>query len=727
MEKINFSCSLRRVLRRAAAAVTAFAAAVVMLPSAGLHTDAYTLYEGDFEYAINASSGKVEATIVRYVPQTVDPITGNPKTPSDAVPIPQTIGGYTVTAIAPSAFVGATTIKTVTMPATVTSIGQSCFQNCSSLQTVSLPQGLTEISDYTFKGCTALKTVNVPATVKKIGYDAFRDCITLDTAPLNAGLESIGSYAFKGCTALKTVKMPDSVTVIGTGCFEECIALQDLTLSKGLTNIEDFSFYNCRSLKSVIIPEGVTRIGRFAFSGCVSTDGITGLTSIELPKTVTTIAASAFEGCRVLSLAILPNSVTSIADSAFNNTHAEIYGYAGSYAQIFANRMGLGFHSYGAVYNVTFSVDTYAATVNNVSIVSKSGLIIPPSTVIDGEQLVIRVSPPEGYELIIMTVNGEEFPNGGTYTVNGHDVEIFASFRREQAPVTTQEPPATSTTTSLPQVTTVTATQSQTTTTFNDDPEDEDNGDDEDNDDDDSVNDETTIDVTVESNLEDVSGVKVRMRTDWHYFIDSGVIRVMNTQDSFNAASAAAESLGSEKYLFYSFDITPYDLSGNENTGLMARGEATFQIPVPNRLLPYTDNIRVYHIVDGRPEPVASSIIEDVSGTKRVQFTVYSFSPYMFFVETDEIVPIISDDEEGDDSSSGNGAVIADDDSGSGSGGGSVVEERPTPPVPQNYDYSGNANPHTGIYIAAGIPVITLICVFAIKKQKRKRAKTSTD
>lgn len=36
-----------------------------------------------------------------------------------------------------------------------------------------------------------------------------------------------------------------------------------------VTGIGDEAFYNCTGLKSVTIPESVTSIGSFAFSGCI--------------------------------------------------------------------------------------------------------------------------------------------------------------------------------------------------------------------------------------------------------------------------------------------------------------------------------------------------------------------------------------------------------------------------------------------------------------------------
>ena len=71
-------------------------------------------------------------------------------------------------------------------------------------------------------------------------------------------------------------------------------------------------YSGCTGLTSVIIPNSVTSIGSGAFYGC------TGLTSITIPESVTSIGSSVFNGCTALTSVIIPNSVTSIGSSAFN-------------------------------------------------------------------------------------------------------------------------------------------------------------------------------------------------------------------------------------------------------------------------------------------------------------------------------------------------------------------------------------------------------------------------
>ena len=71
------------------------------------------------------------------------------------------------------------------------------------------------------------------------------------------------------------------------------------------------AFAGCSGLTSVTISNSVTSIGGAAFYGC------SGLTSVTIPNSVTSIGAVAFYKCSGLTSVTIPNSVTSIDESAF--------------------------------------------------------------------------------------------------------------------------------------------------------------------------------------------------------------------------------------------------------------------------------------------------------------------------------------------------------------------------------------------------------------------------
>ena len=68
-----------------------------------------------------------------------------------------------------------------------------------------------------------------------------------------------------------------------------CTGLTSVTIPDSVTSIGDEAFYNCTRLTSVTIPDSVTSIGNYAFYCC------TGLTSVTIPNSVTSIGDNAFD------------------------------------------------------------------------------------------------------------------------------------------------------------------------------------------------------------------------------------------------------------------------------------------------------------------------------------------------------------------------------------------------------------------------------------------------
>ena len=93
--------------------------------------------------------------------------------------------------------------------------------------------------------------------------------------------------------------------------FSNCSGLTSLTIPNSVTSIESGTFSWCSGLTSVTIPNSVTYIGSQAFLGC------SGLTSVTIPNSVTSIVSETFFGCYSLTSLSIPNSVTTIENSAF--------------------------------------------------------------------------------------------------------------------------------------------------------------------------------------------------------------------------------------------------------------------------------------------------------------------------------------------------------------------------------------------------------------------------
>ena len=87
--------------------------------------------------------------------------------------------------------------------------------------------------------------------------------------------------------------------------------ITNYVVKAGTRVICDSAFECCSGLTSVEIPNSVTSIGDEAFAGC------SGLTSVTIPNSVTSIGDGAFGGCSGLTEVTIPDSVTDIGDWAF--------------------------------------------------------------------------------------------------------------------------------------------------------------------------------------------------------------------------------------------------------------------------------------------------------------------------------------------------------------------------------------------------------------------------
>ncbi len=77
------------------------------------------------------------------------------------------------------------------IPSIVTTIGDSAFLGCSTLHSVSIPMSVTNIGDSAFAQCTGLQSVTIPDSVTYLGYGAFSTCASLTNASIGAGVRSI--------------------------------------------------------------------------------------------------------------------------------------------------------------------------------------------------------------------------------------------------------------------------------------------------------------------------------------------------------------------------------------------------------------------------------------------------------------------------------------------------------------------------------------------------------
>ena len=235
-------------------------------------------------------------------------------------------------------------------------IAAYAFRSCNSLKSVAVPgENVIQMGFGMVFDCPIIESITIPYVGEKInstrnahfgyifGSRTYGGNISyvsesLRTVVINGG--SIAKYSFYGVDMLESITIPEvaggyfsymfggesgrdnivpvsinSVTVLGGEikkyAFYKCTGLTSIVIPDSVTSIGYGAFYYCEGLTSIAIPDSVTSIGDGAFRECSS------LTSITIPDSVTSIGSYAFYGCSSLTSVTIPEGVTSIGDGAF--------------------------------------------------------------------------------------------------------------------------------------------------------------------------------------------------------------------------------------------------------------------------------------------------------------------------------------------------------------------------------------------------------------------------
>ena len=206
-------------------------------------------------------------------------------------------------------------------------IGNDAFNGCTGLTNIEIPNSVTSIESSAFSGCTGLTSIEIPNSVTSIGSDAFNGCTGLTSIVIPNSITSIGDYAFYGCSGLTNIEIPNSVTSIGNQAFENCTGLKtvinfsNLTFSKGSEGSGYIAYY---ATKVINAPNAVID-GDFIWCNLNGANTLAcylgEVAELTLPVDYNgenyVIGNDAFNGCTGLASVVIPSSVTSIGEDAF--------------------------------------------------------------------------------------------------------------------------------------------------------------------------------------------------------------------------------------------------------------------------------------------------------------------------------------------------------------------------------------------------------------------------
>ena len=245
-----------------------------------------------------------------------------------------------ITSIGKSAFSGCSSLVNITIPDSVTSIGDSAFYCCSSLTNITIPDSVTSIGKSAFYGCTQLKSMKLPfvggslnATNEEsvfgfiFGYEIVNSSVNVVYAVYQYSRANLKYYYFIP-QSLRTVEITGGA--IGDNAFYNCSNLTSVTIDDGVVSIGYGAFHNCSSLTSIAIPDSVLNISKDAFyyNDCpieiaiMPTSAISSIPTSKLKTVILTsgesIGYGAFHNCSGLTSITIPDSVTSIEMDAFS-------------------------------------------------------------------------------------------------------------------------------------------------------------------------------------------------------------------------------------------------------------------------------------------------------------------------------------------------------------------------------------------------------------------------
>jgi len=198
----------------------------------------------------------------------------------------------------------------------VTAIGDGAFEG-SALTDVTISNSVRFIGNRAFAN-TKLVRVTIPDSVTEVGAEVFAECASLSSVEMGEGLTYISEAMYKKCAKLTRADIPSNVTYIATEAFAES-GITSVTIPDSVTTIVYGAFMDCTNLREITLGVGVTQIENAVFSGCENLSSVTYAGSLEEFNNISIGESNAFftridVDCLTESEVVVKNAVTVIEE-----------------------------------------------------------------------------------------------------------------------------------------------------------------------------------------------------------------------------------------------------------------------------------------------------------------------------------------------------------------------------------------------------------------------------